>query len=147
MTRSLVAVLCATAVTVVGCGSDGPDEGGQAQGETMLASSFPLSSVLRAAELTVPPDVSIGPIPMDARWLPGNRIEVPVERDGADAVLVVTVLPDEQTCAVESEVLDPGEQAAVADAVCEVWVAEGRLPVVVPDPDAPVVVDPSDAAR
>jgi hypothetical protein len=147
MTRSLVALLLATAVTVVGCGSDGPEEGGQAQGDTMLASSFPLTSVLRAAEVALPPDVSIGPIPMDVRWLPGNRIEVPVERDGRDAVLVVTVLPDEQACSAESAVLDPDEQADVGDEVCEVWVAEGRLPVVVPDPDAPVVVDPSDAAR
>lgn len=147
MTRCLVALLCATVVTALGCGSGATSESGQAPGDTMLASAFPLTSVVRAAEMALPSDVAIGPIPMDVRWLPGNRIEVPVERAGQQAVLVVTVLPDQQTCAAESEVLDPGEQADVADKVCEVWAAEGRLPVVVPDPDAPVVVDPSDAAR
>ena len=43
--------------------------------------------------------------------------------------------------------LSEAEEDAVAIEVCTVWEDEGRLPVVVPDTDAPIEVDPSDAAR
>lgn len=113
----------------------------------MLATAFPLGSVLRAAEASLPEDVTIGEIPRDIRWMPGNQVAVPVIRGGEQSDLVVTVLPEQEECAASSTVLSAQEQAAVGAEVCAVWEAEGRLPVVVPDPDAPLPTDPSDAAR
>ena len=113
----------------------------------MLATAFPLGSVLSAAEVSLPEDVAIGEIPRDIRWLPGNQVAVPVVRGGEQADLVVTVLPEEGECTASSTVLSAQEEAAVGAEVCVVWDAEGRLPVVVPDPDAPLPTDPSDAAR
>ena len=93
----------------------------------MLATAFPLTSVLVAAERTLPSDVSIGEIPMDTRWLPGNRIEVPLLRDGVAATLTVTVtvLPGQEVCAAASDLLSEAEEDAVADEVCAVWEDEG----------------------
>ncbi len=113
----------------------------------MLATAFSLTEVLRATDRTKPADVLITEIPMDTRWLSGNRIEVPIERDGAGGVLVVTVLPEQARCAAESPLLTPAESDLVATEVCAAWEAGGRLPVVVPDPDAPVELNPEDAAR
>lgn len=142
MTLALTATLA-----LAGCGAGETSDGDAGSGGTMLATAFPLSSVLQAAEASLPAEVTIGEIPRDVRWLPGNQIEVPVERRGETAVLVVTVLPEQETCDAESPVLDDAEAAAVAEQVCATWRDEGRLPVVVPDPDAPIVEDPSDAAR
>ncbi len=113
----------------------------------MLATAFSLTEVLRAADRVLPADVLITEIPMDTRWLSGNRIEVPIERDGTRGVLVVTVLPDEARCAAESPLLTPSEGDLVGAEVCAAWEAGGRLPVVVPDPDAPVEQNSEDAAR
>ncbi len=161
MTRRRAAALVA-ALMLAACGSDGVDgvdgsasdptaeqpvDGGVGAGGTMPATAFPLTSVLVAAERTLPSDVSIGEIPRNTRWLPGNRIEVPLLRDGVAATLTVTVLPGQQVCAAASDLLSEAEQDAVAVEVCAVWEGDGRLPVVVPDPDAPMEVDPSDAAR
>lgn len=116
-------------------------------GGTMLATAFPVGSVARAAQTSVPSGVTIGEFPRDVRWMPGNQLVVPIVRDGASAELLVTVLPEQEQCAAESSALSPDEAAAVADEVCRAWVAEGRLPVVVPDPGAPLPEDPSNAAR
>jgi hypothetical protein len=125
----------------------GAGGGSDAAGGTMLATAFSLTEVLRAADTALPTDVMVTEIPMDTRWLPGNRIEVPIERDGAGGLLVVTVRPDEARCAVESSLLTPPESDAVAAEVCARWEAGGRLPVLVPDPDAPIEENPEDAAR
>lgn len=140
---AMPAVLVAVATGLAGCST----EPAPAAGDTMLATAFPLTSVLVAADEALPDDADIGEIPMDTRWLPGNRIEVPITRDGTVGVLTVTVLPEQEACAAESPLLSADEGGAVADEVCRTWRSEGRLPVVVPDPDAPIVVDPSDAAR
>lgn len=147
----VLAILATVGVLVgaAGCTTNDAmsDSSSDGAGGTMLATAFPLTSVLVATESSLPADVSIGGIPMDARWLPGNRIEVPVGRDGTDAVLTVTVLPERESCAAQSEVLTPAEADSVAQSVCAIWESEGRLPVVVPDPNAPIETDPSDAAR
>jgi hypothetical protein len=158
----LVLTVTAVLAAAAGCtNDDGPSaapvaspstpvatlDAGGAAGGTMPAIAFPLTSVLAAADQSLPADVTIGEIPRDTRWLPGNRMEVPISRDGTDAVLTVTVLPARESCAARSQVLTPAEAEQVASRVCDVWVSEGRLPVVVPDPDAPIETDPSDAAR
>ncbi|MGB9375455.1 MAG: hypothetical protein WCA82_14995 [Jiangellales bacterium] len=153
-----VLALCAAVVLgLAGCAADEPDARPAAlptasatadsAGGTMLATAFSLTEVLRATDRTKPADVLITEIPMDTRWLSGNRIEVPIERDGAGGVLVVTVLPEQARCAAESPLLTPAESDLVATEVCAAWEAGGRLPVVVPDPDAPVELNPEDAAR
>jgi hypothetical protein len=153
--RMLLALALPSAVALAGCSSEEPvpplpepdPQTSMAAGDTMLATAFPLTSVLQAAEAALPDDVTIRPVPGDTRWLPGNQIEVPVERDGSVAVVVVTVLPERAECGAQSPLLDPAEADALAAQVCATWEAEGRLPVVVPDPDAAAVLDPSDAAR
>jgi hypothetical protein len=112
--------------------------------DTMLATAFPITSVLRAAEASLPRDAAVAEVPMDVRWQPGNRIDVPIERGGQAGIMTVTVA---RTCVASSALLDPTETEAVAAAVCATWEAEGRLPVVVPDPDAPPEMNPEDAAR
>ena len=114
---------------------------------TMLATAFPIASVLRATEVSLPGDVAIGEIPPDVRWTPGNRLDIPIVRAGEQAVLVVTVLPDQEACDAASALLTEQESAAVSEQVCAVWVADGRLPVVVPEPGTTPTLDPSDAAR
>jgi hypothetical protein len=144
MNTARTAAVVAVVAALAGCGNDSAPG---AVGGTMLPSAFPLTSVLVAAEQSLPTQVEIGEIPMDTRWLPGNRIEVPIQRDGATGLLTVVVLPDDRACAAESSLLSVAEADSVAAQVCTTWESEGRLPVVVPDPDAPIELDPSDAAR
>lgn len=158
MTQRLAAALLAVLALPACTAQDAPGtaaprspsplaESGGAAGGTMPATAFPLTSVLLAAQESLPTGVAIGEIDRDARWLPGNRLEIPLERDGSPGVLVVTVFPERASCSAESALLGTDEATAVADEVCRVWESEGRLPVVVPDPDAPIPTDPSDAAR
>jgi hypothetical protein len=162
--RALALLLAVAGVTIAACdegqpaqpadgagisagpGADSPPAGG-GNGTTMLATAFPLGSVIRAAEVSLPEDVAIGQIPGDIRWMPGNQVTIPVVRGSQQAELVVTVLPEREECTASSTVLSGEEESAIGAEVCAVWEAEGRLPVVVPDPDAPLPVDPSDAAR
>lgn len=110
----------------------------------MLATAFPITSVLRATSAALPADAAIGTLPMEAGWQPGNRLDVPIERGGEVGSVTVTVT---DACEASSALLDAGEADAIAEAVCRTWEAEGRLPIVVPDPDAPLEMNPEDAAR
>jgi hypothetical protein len=157
MNRRVLTLCAALVLALAGCAADEPDarpsalptvaSSPDAASGTTLATAFSLTEVLRAADRVLPDDVVITEIPRDTRWLTGNRIEVPIERDGTSGVLVVTVLPDQARCAAESPLLAPSESDLVGAEVCAAWEAGGRLPVVVPDPDAPVEQNPQDAAR
>jgi hypothetical protein len=65
-------------------------------------------------------------------------------RDGTAGAVVVVVGP---ACSASSALLSAPEAAQVADEVCRVWDAEGRLPVVPADAGVPATADPQDAAR
>lgn len=114
----------------------------------MLPSAFPIVSVVLAMEESLPEGASVDELPRDISWQPGNELDVPILRDGIAGTVTVTVPgTDVDACTADSEQLSQDEAAAVADAVCQAWDAEGRLPIVVPDPDAPPTENPEDAAR
>jgi hypothetical protein len=92
-------------------------------GGTGLAEGFPLGSAIDAVAGA---GVVLGEIPMDLGWQAGGVLTLPLA-DGTP--LSITVGPD--GCTATSAELSASRSAAVAEAVCAAWAAEGS-PEIVP---------------
>jgi hypothetical protein len=159
LTTGAAAVL-GLAVALAGCGGSTGDEAtplptptpttasgdgdAGAAGGTMPPVSFPVGSAVDALVASLPSGAAVADLPPDLGWGADASLPVPVSRDGTAGVVVVVVGPP---CSASSALLTAQEASLVADEVCRVWEAEGRLPVVPADAGVPATADPQDAVR